>query len=47
MICPRCIGAMGGRKTTKKHKEELSKWGKRGAKKTNAKPASKKKTRKK
>jgi hypothetical protein len=31
MICPRCIGARGGKKTNKLHAEKLSKWGKRGS----------------
>jgi hypothetical protein len=30
LICPRCIAARGGKKTAKKHKAKLSKWGKQG-----------------
>jgi formate hydrogenlyase transcriptional activator len=30
LVCPRCIGAAGGRATVSKHREDLSKWGKQG-----------------
>jgi hypothetical protein len=30
LICPKCIGSRGGRKTTTKHKNRLSNWGKMG-----------------
>lgn len=30
LICPRCIGASGGKATVKKHREHLSNWGKKG-----------------
>jgi formate hydrogenlyase transcriptional activator len=30
LICPRCIGAAGGKTTVSKHREDLSNWGKRG-----------------
>jgi len=30
LICPRCIGARGGKTTVAKHREDLSNWGKRG-----------------
>jgi len=30
MVCPKCIGSRGGRKTTTKHKNRLSTWGKMG-----------------
>ena len=30
LICPRCIGAAGGKTTVSKHSKELSSWGKKG-----------------
>ncbi len=30
LVCPRCIGASGGKKTVLKHREELSGWGRTG-----------------
>ena len=30
LVCPRCIGAAGGKTTVSKHREALSDWGKRG-----------------
>ena len=30
LVCPRCIGAAGGRATVSKHRQNLSEWGKRG-----------------
>jgi formate hydrogenlyase transcriptional activator len=30
LICPRCIGAAGGKTTVSKHRENLSNWGKKG-----------------
>lgn len=30
LICPRCIGASGGQRTTQKYREQLSEWGKKG-----------------
>ena len=30
LVCPRCIGAAGGKTTVSKHRENLSDWGKRG-----------------
>ena len=30
LICPRCIGAVGGKTTVSKHREDLSTWGKKG-----------------
>jgi hypothetical protein len=30
LVCPRCIGAAGGKTTVSKHREHLSKWGKKG-----------------
>jgi transcriptional regulator with GAF, ATPase, and Fis domain len=30
LVCPRCIGAAGGRTTVLKHREDLSMWGKKG-----------------
>lgn len=30
LVCPRCIGAAGGKKTVLKHRERLSYWGKEG-----------------
>jgi len=38
LVCPRCIGAAGGKTTVSKHREDLSSWGRkggRGHKKTN------------
>lgn len=30
LVCPRCIGAAGGKTTVLKHREDLSGWGKKG-----------------
>jgi formate hydrogenlyase transcriptional activator len=30
LVCPRCIGAAGGKTTVSKHRQNLSDWGKRG-----------------
>jgi len=30
LVCPRCIGAVGGKTTVSKHREDLSYWGKKG-----------------
>jgi putative methionine-R-sulfoxide reductase with GAF domain len=30
LVCPRCIGAAGGKTTVSKHREDLSSWGKKG-----------------
>jgi GAF domain-containing protein len=30
LVCPRCIGAAGGKTTVTKHREDLSAWGKKG-----------------
>lgn len=30
LVCPRCIGAAGGKTTASKHRQNLSSWGKRG-----------------
>jgi GAF domain-containing protein len=30
LVCPRCIGAAGGKKTVTKHRDALSIWGKKG-----------------
>jgi len=30
LICPRCIGAAGGKTTVSKHRKDLSTWGKKG-----------------
>jgi formate hydrogenlyase transcriptional activator len=30
LVCPRCIGAAGGKTTVSKHREDLSNWGKKG-----------------
>jgi len=30
LVCPRCIGAAGGKSTVSKHRQNLSDWGKRG-----------------
>ncbi|MBV8052746.1 MAG: GAF domain-containing protein [Acidobacteriaceae bacterium] len=30
LVCPRCIGAAGGKSTVSKHRQDLSVWGKRG-----------------
>jgi len=30
LVCPRCIGAAGGKVTVSKHREHLSNWGKKG-----------------
>jgi hypothetical protein len=30
MVCPKCIGSSGGRRTTTKHRDRLSSWGKMG-----------------
>lgn len=30
LVCPRCIGAAGGKSTVSKHREALSNWGKKG-----------------
>lgn len=30
LVCPRCIGAAGGKATVSKYREDLSSWGKRG-----------------
>jgi len=30
LVCPRCIGAAGGKATVSKHRQKLSDWGKRG-----------------
>jgi formate hydrogenlyase transcriptional activator len=30
LVCPRCIGAAGGKTTVSKHREALSNWGKKG-----------------
>jgi len=30
VICPRCIGAAGGKTTASKHREDLSHWGRKG-----------------
>jgi formate hydrogenlyase transcriptional activator len=30
LVCPRCIGAAGGKATVSKHREDLSTWGKKG-----------------
>lgn len=30
LVCPRCIGAAGGKTTASKHREDLSDWGKKG-----------------
>lgn len=29
-VCPRCIGATGGKATVSRHREDLSKWGRQG-----------------
>jgi GAF domain-containing protein len=41
LVCPRCIGAVGGKATVSRHREDLSSWGKkggRGRKKTGQMP---------
>jgi len=30
LVCPRCMGAAGGKTTVSKHREDLSNWGKKG-----------------
>lgn len=30
LVCPRCIGAAGGKTTVSKHRQDLSNWGKKG-----------------
>ena len=30
LVCPKCLGAAGGKATVAKHRENLSNWGKRG-----------------
>jgi formate hydrogenlyase transcriptional activator len=30
LVCPRCIGAAGGKTTVSKHRDDLSDWGKKG-----------------
>jgi hypothetical protein len=30
LVCPRCIGAAGGKTTVSKHREDLSSWGRKG-----------------
>jgi hypothetical protein len=30
VVCPRCIGAAGGKATVSKHHADLSEWGKKG-----------------
>jgi formate hydrogenlyase transcriptional activator len=30
LVCPRCIGAAGGKTTASKHREDLSNWGRKG-----------------
>jgi formate hydrogenlyase transcriptional activator len=30
VVCPRCIGAAGGKSTVSKHREDLSSWGRKG-----------------
>jgi transcriptional regulator with GAF, ATPase, and Fis domain len=30
VVCPRCIGAAGGKTTVSKHREDLSNWGRKG-----------------
>jgi formate hydrogenlyase transcriptional activator len=30
LVCPRCIGAMGGRTTVSKHRGDLASWGRKG-----------------
>lgn len=30
LVCPRCIGAAGGKTTVSKHRNDLSSWGKKG-----------------
>lgn len=30
LVCPRCIGAVGGKTTVSKHREDLSNWGRKG-----------------
>lgn len=30
LVCPRCIGAAGGKSTVSKHRQDLSTWGKKG-----------------
>lgn len=30
LVCPRCIGAAGGKVTVSKHRQDLSNWGKKG-----------------
>jgi len=30
LVCPRCIGAAGGKTTASKHRDDLSNWGKKG-----------------
>lgn len=30
LVCPRCIGAAGGKTTVSKHRQDLSSWGKKG-----------------
>lgn len=30
LVCPRCIGAAGGKTTVSKHRKDLSNWGKKG-----------------
>jgi len=30
LVCPRCIGAAGGKKTVSRHRGDLSTWGKKG-----------------
>jgi hypothetical protein len=30
LLCPRCIGAAGGKTTVAKHRQNLSDWGRRG-----------------
>jgi hypothetical protein len=34
LVCPRCMGARGGKRTIRKHKAKLSKWGKQGGRPT-------------
>jgi hypothetical protein len=29
-VCPKCIGKKGGTATSRKHKKELSEWGRKG-----------------
>jgi formate hydrogenlyase transcriptional activator len=34
LVCPRCIGAAGGKTTVSKHRDDLSDWGKKGGRRS-------------